>query len=497
MSRHAPRAIRRAPILAVVAAALVVGGLIDRAGASHVNPVVTGEAVEPVPVAAPSGAYSSSWFCAGATDASPNQAAGRILVTNAGSAPVDGTVMVVASKGTSATRPIHVAAGSTARVPETVAGGSPWTGAIVDVYGGSVAVSQVVDGPLGRSTSPCATSGSRQWYLPAGQTRVNASETLLLLNPYPTDSLVDLSFSTDQGIEQPQDFQGIDVPPEGLVAVPYGTHLRRRAFIATTVSARSGNVVAWAASVVNPPPKDAPIVGSLAADSPLADPALPTPGVTVTLGAPSAGTSWVWPEGLAGGGIDERYVIFNPGNQTAQVRLSFGLQRGSAEPLDLTVGPSQVIQMISEQQPRIPAGVPHSATLVSTNGVPVVAARTVAASRAAVPGVGTWTGLGEMLGQRLAAGRWMVAAPASDAKHSVVLVVGDGGQGPVTARVAGLPAGAETVTVNPGGQATLKVPSSLNGPLVITATGPVYAELDVYGTAGTSGLSFAPAVPAP
>jgi hypothetical protein len=496
MSRHATRAAaRRAPVLAVVAAALIIGALADRAGAPHVNAAVTGQPVQPVPVAAPPGAYSSSWFCAGATNAFPNPAPGRVLVANAGTAPVTGTVTVVASKGASTTHSIRVAAGSTDTVPEAVPGGSAWTGAIVDVDGGSVAVSQVLDGPFGRASSPCATSGSQHWYIPAGQTRVNASETLLLLNPYPTHSLVDLSFSTDQGVEQPQDFQGLDVPPGGLVAVPLGSHLRRRAFIATSVSARTGNVVAWAAEWVTPPPANTPIVGTPAASSPLADPALATPGFTATLGAPSAGTSWAWPSGLAGSGIDERYVIFNPGGQTAQVRLSFGLQRGSAEPLDITVGPSQVVQMVSEQQPRIPAGVSHTATLVSTNGVPVVATRTVSASNGTVFGSGPWSGLGEMLGQRLAAGGWIVALPAADSKHSLSLVVHNGGSGPVAARFSGLSTGEQAVTVGAGGEATVPVPSGGDRTVVVHSPEPLYVELDMFGNGGTPGISFAPAVP--
>ena len=98
-------------------------------------------------------------------------------------------------------------------VNEDVPHGAPWIGAIVDIDAGAVAVEQQVDGSLGRAATPCATAGSSEWYFATGATLINASVDLSLLNPYPTDAVVDLSFTTDQGSEQPQEFQGMVVPP--------------------------------------------------------------------------------------------------------------------------------------------------------------------------------------------------------------------------------------------------------------------------------------------
>ncbi len=92
----------------------------------------------------------------------------------------------------------------------------------------AVAVDQQVDGPLGGASSPCATAGSSNWYFATGATLINASVGLSLLNPYPTDAVVDLSFTTDQGVEMPQQFQGLVVPADGLLPVNLGDHLRRR-----------------------------------------------------------------------------------------------------------------------------------------------------------------------------------------------------------------------------------------------------------------------------
>ncbi len=492
-SGSAGGAVRRAPVLVGLAAVLVVGGLLDRMGGPSVNSAVNAEAVQPVPVVAPAGAISSSWFCAGATDSGSNYAAGRVVIANEGAAPVSADVRVVGSDGSSSTTTVTVAAKASTSVPETVAKGAPWTGAIVDAQGGMVAVSQVVDGQLGRSVSPCATSGSQHWYLPAGQTRINVSDTVLLLNPFPTDSIVDLSFVTDQGSENPQDFQSIDVPGNSLVALPLGSHLRRRTSIATTASARTGDIVAWETELVTPPPSDAPILGTAAAAAPLADPASPDTGVSVTLGAPSTGTTWAFPDGLSGDGIDEQYLIYNPGAQTAAVRISVGLQQGSAEPFAITVGPYSETAIVSEGTARIPAGVAHTATVVSTNGVPVVAARSVSAS-SVTSGVTPRRGIGTLIGERLTSKAWVIPVTATHPGLQGHIVVFNPGTTALTATVAGS-ATPQTVTVAPAGQASVNVPDGPDAALAVTASEAVYVEYDLLGAGTPAAFSLSSAVP--
>ena len=485
--------VRRVPLLVLIAGLLIVGGLVDRTGGARVTPALTAQAVQPVPVAAPAAALSSSWFCAGATDSGSNPAAGHIAIANEGSATVTATVDVVGSNGSSADQTVSVAPGAVTSVAETFPSGAPWTGAIIDAEGGMVAVSQVDDSALGRAVSPCATSGSRHWYLPAGQTRVNVSDTILLLNPYPTDSIVDMAFATDQGSESPQEFQSIDVPADGLVAENLGDHLRRRQSIATTVTARTGNVVAWETEIVGPPPANAPLVGTPAANAATADPASPDPGLAVTLGAPSTGTSWTFPDGLSGNGIDEQYLVYNPGPRSAAVRLSVGLEQGSAEPFQITVAPYSESSIVADKAARIPGGVPHTATLVSTNGVPVVAARTVAATKVATGSV-LRSGIGTLIGERLAALRWVVPVTATTAGHLGQVVVANPGLQPVTVTVADGNR-RQSLTVPGGGRAAVGVPSEADQPVTVEGPAPVYVEYDLFGSGSTPGFSLATAVP--
>jgi hypothetical protein len=491
----------RVPIVAVLAAALVIGGLIDRApGPAPARPAA---AVQPVPVAAPAQALSSSWFCAGATDShsgarqAHGAAPGAVVIANSGLGPATGEVTVIPSQGSPVRIPVTVSPDSRAVVTEDVPRGAPWIGAVVDIDAGAVAVEQQVDGSLGWAATPCATAGSSQWYFATGATLINASVSLSLLNPYPTDAVVDLSFTTDEGTEQPEEFQGLVVPPDGLIAVNLGDHLRRRQAIATTITARSGRLVAWKTDVVTPPFSGEALLGTPAAVAPLVDPAAPVPGVTLSLGAPDAGTQWTWPDGVTGNGVDERYVIYNPGNATAELQLSVDLDQGVAEPFPLSVGPDQVTTVVSSQEVRIPPGVSHAAVLTSSNGVPVVAVRTIAAASPS-----RWAGLGELPGGRVAADRWLLVAGQADHTHDGFVVLYNPGAAAVRAILEGLSGGTQIalddVTVPAGRRVAIhlnQLRSVLAEPLVVSASAPVYAESDYYGQNGTPGISLSFGVP--
>jgi hypothetical protein len=482
--------VSRAPIVVGVLALLVVGGLIDRASAPGTSAAAT---APPVPVAAPAAALASSWFCGGATDLAAGAVPADIVVVNAGPTEISGTATLIPSQGSDVTVALKVPPESQVGLQEAVSGGSPWIAAVVDLYGGNASVEQQVIAPSGHTSAPCATSGSPTWYFASGATLVNEATTISLLNPYPGDAIVDLSVTTDQGVEQPADFQGMVVGAGQLLVVDLGSHLRRRQFIATTVAARVGRVVAWKTQVVSPPAPGAPLLGTPAGQAPGADPAAPVPGVSVTLGTPSPATRWWWPAGTAGDGVNEQYVIYNPGSATAQVELAITLEQGSAEPFDVAVAPQSVTTIISDQQARIPPGIPHSAELSSLNGVGVVAERTMSSSAPAAA-----AGSGELFGGRVPADSWLLAAPPTSPsgapKLAETVVVANPGTRPLSVSVNGLVdgtivglSGLDRVTVAAGATATIR-PSDAGlaslPPLVIRSSGgPVVVERDLSGTA--------------
>jgi hypothetical protein len=491
--------VARVPVVLAVVGLLAAGGLVDRVSSSSTASVTqSAAAAGEVSVAAPAAALSSSWFCGGATDDKQGKAPGQLVVTNAGGTAIEGTAKIMASNGHSTAESFRVGPSGHATVPETVPGGASWVGATVDLQGGQASVEQQITGSLGASVTPCATTGSQTWYFTSGATLVNASVELLLLNPYPADAVADLSFTTNQGVEEPGDFQGLVVPANGMLAVDLGSHLRRRSQIATTVSVRTGSLVVWKTDIVTPPTKGQATIGSLAgATAP--DPAAPIGGAAVTLGSPSAGTQWIWPEGDSGNGFDERYSIYNPGTATAQVSLSIGLEAGTAEPVDLTVAPDTVTTVVSSSEARIPAGVGHFAKVSSINGVPVVAERTLAVGRPS-----RFSGLGEIPGIRTTAPAWLVGQAATSAKTQGYLVINNPGTSPVRVSVDAM-AGGRTAplgtlapfTIPVGKRASILInkDAPAGQALVVRGSGPIVVERDLYGSAPAPGVSLSPAVP--
>jgi hypothetical protein len=499
LDRKGHGTVARLPVLVVVAGLLVAAGLADRGLRSSAAP--GGPATPPMPAAAPDSALSSTWFCAGATAAPAKAADGTLVVANATAEVRHGTVTLIASKGPSVTDAIDVGPYGRSQLDETAAGPTPFVGAIVDMDGGGVAVEQTVTGTEGSAAAACATAGSGHSYFADGTTQEGSSLLLSLLNPYPDDAIVDLTFVTEQGPEAPADFQGIVVPARSLIGIDVGTHLRRRARLATTVSARAGRIVAWKTQVVDPMPA---IPAATDPGQPAAPPAAPPrlPGLSLVLGAPSAGTQWWWPDGLAAAGLTERYQIYNPGPAEADVSLHVPLDQGSVEPFRLKIAPDDTATVVTNTESRIPKGVAHSAILTSTNGVGVVAERTVDAG---LPS--SRSGLLDLLGARVSARRWVLAAGSAGAALDEWIIVFNPSPVATTLSIATL---ADGSLVDISGLSGLRMPAggrlavrindrvaTLGRGLLVDAHGEVVVERDLYpvqaiGLAAAVGVPLAP-----
>jgi hypothetical protein len=259
-------------------------------------------------------------------------------------------------------------------------------------------------------------------------------------------------------------------------------------------------VVAWDTQLVGPPASGEAVIGGRVDPSnpTAADPAAPAAGVVLSLGTPSTGTTWAWPDGETGNGLDERYVIYNPTQQTASVALSLSLDQGQAEPFQLTVGPQAVTTIVADSQARIPPGVGHTAVLRSLNGVGVVAARTLTGVAPA-----SRRGAGSLLGIRLASDEWLVPLAANGGNDTLTLLTQ--GSNALDVTVYGWRGGLETPLPRlrdltlPAGQRALIPLSSVapgyRGAVVVRASGPVYVESDLSGAGAALGLSLSSGVP--
>ena len=490
--------VRRLPVVALLVCLLVVAGILGRpAGAGGAQAVAL---VVPTPSLAPALALSSSWYCAGAT--SPGGTApGDLLVDNAGPGPVKATVSLVWSSGAASQLDLSVPSGSDQLIPEDLPASpffSPaqWVGAVVTLFGGMASVSQVISTHEGSASQPCASSTSSQWYFPDGAVLRNASDDISLLNPYPEAAVADLSFTTELGQEAPDAFRGVVVPAQGLTVLDLGSHLRWRSQIAVTVTTRAGGIVAFQTEIVTKPPARAPRLGTPGA----LDPVLPQPGTGLTLGAAQPSTSWWWPEGGDGPGFTERYVVYNPGGGTAQLDLSLvaaGAGEGLGSSQQLTVGPYGTSVLTINGQPWALPGIAYAVHMRSTNGVAVVAERSVTAGKPSL-----YRGTASLLGEAVPAEQWLVAPNVQVLEPRIRLELVNPGTRPAVVSVesvsdgrrepvAGVPA--LVVAAGQHGEEALSGVDT-DQVLVVSSSQPVLVEKDSYAVPPATGVSLAPVV---
>jgi hypothetical protein len=463
----------------VLAALLVAGGIVDRRSRSG-GPAETTTISAQVPVAAPASARSSAWYCPGAP-ASGTAADATVVVANAGARRLTGTVTVFPDKGDSRRVPLDV--GPAGRAPIRLADvvSSPFAAAVVELDGGEAVAEVVASGPLGDSVTPCASSASSSWYFAEGVTTKDAQEVLLALNPFPDDAVVDVVFSTEEGVVSPQALTGLLVKGQALTSINVGDFVQRRESVSARLVARTGRLAVSRVQTFDG-------TGTTGRK-----------GVAVSLGAAAPGPVWYFPEGLVAEGQSERYQIYNPGTDEAQVEVDLALETGEAEPLRLTVPRESRLTVVSADESRIPKGVPHAVTVRSTGGPQVVAERTIDGTTPSAR-----TGVSITLGARLPAKRWATAAGAADDNTDEWLVVQNPGSRPARVNVNLLADGTSvivgdlsSVEVPAGQRKALHINPALKRaatPLLVTSTEAVVVERDFYKLK-TPGLAMAIAIP--
>ena len=468
---------RRSTALAAILGVLAAGAILDRRERGATDVQTAGDVQ--VPMAARSSAGSSAWFCTGAT-AAPNGAAdGTVVIANAGDRRLTGSVTVVPSEGEPRRVGLIIAPASATAVRLVDVVPAPNASAIVELDGGDVVVEQAVNGPLGESVAPCASSASSTWYFAEGATTKDATEVLSLFNPFPEDAVVDLVFSTEEGQVTPQALTGLTVRGGGMVTLNVGEHVQRREAVSAVVRARTGRVVAHRLQMFD---------GSAGRK-----------GMSSALGAASPGDVWYFPEGRVGEGIGERYHVFNPSPEEARVGIDLTLEQGVAEPILVTVPPETRVTVVANDEARIPKNVFHAATLRTTNEVDVVVERSFDLGPPS-----PLLGLAITSGARLSARQWVLAAgaanaqtdeyivlfnPAAGTAHVSVTLLGDGARLPV--------ATLGDVQVGPGQRARIRLVDHLQrdrAPLVVESSEPIVVERDLY-RAGAIGASMVIGIP--
>lgn len=477
----------RLPALLLIPGLLVAAAAVERRDGDERVPTAADEAR--MPVAAPPGAPSSTWFCAGgtATGTADGAAEHTVVVANASAEARRGRLTAYPSEGAIASREFDLP--PYGRVDLVVADlvRAPHAAALVEVDGGEVAVQHELAGPTGRSTGACASAPATSWYFPAGTTRPGSRMILSVFNPFPGEAVLDIVFETDDGTtRRPQQYESLVVAGSSLVALDVTDVVTLREELFTRVVARSGRVI---------------VDQIQTADGSEGGPR----GLSVTLGAPDVAPVWVFPDGIGAAGYGERIVVANPSEEIAEVDVQVLLddpeRNGVAEPFEVSVGAEsyEVVDVFADG--RVPVGVAHQIVVRARNGVGIVAERVVTGGEdAAQPG------LSYTIGSPSVATRWLVpvgsvtgasgaavivANPSATETATVVLRVVREGRVEV---VQGL----EALAIAPGGRRVVDLGADALGlgplALEVGSDRPVVAE-SRFGFAEGDDFAYLVAVP--
>jgi hypothetical protein len=347
-------------------------------------------------VSAPN-AESSAWYCTGESTASGQLAQGSVVLTNTSTKAVTGSIAAVTDSGATSAAPVSVPARGqvVADVPAPASGS--WLSQVVLLSGGGVAVSQTVHGPNGWSEAPCQSGTSQQWYFASGLTSGSNALFVALFNPTSTADVVDMSFVTPAGIMHPINFQGIVLQPNETQVENVGAFVQNQSRIATTVSTRTGRVVASELQVLSGNGN----------------------GLAIVPGAPRAEKEWSIPQSLEVAGGTSSIDIYNPGSTTERVTVQGRLLTGTLAPFVNTVAPDSTWAISTSTQTRIPKVDAYSTIVTASGGDGVVVSRNVAApSTAQAPQAG-FAGAVDGLSAASPSRLWAVPSPGTAAQPAL------------------------------------------------------------------------------
>lgn len=361
-----PSGWRRIAVLGGVAVALAVPALLAPASPGPFATRSVPQGVAAPISASPPYARSSSWYCAG-----PGSFAGTepmsVDVAGSRNAAMEVHVSWISDTGTqSASSSAHLPPGGQVALSSPLSTPA-WEGADLEVPGGSVAAWEAVGGKAGESVTTCLPFTATSWYFAGGDADGSDRLIYLLYNPTATDAVADMSFADAAGYVVDPSFQGVVVPAGRMAVEDVSTRLFAGGPVGTSVVARVGRLVAYQV-LLRPPSPPQPT-------SPLAAPG--TGAVAVTPGVPGPSLSWYFPEGTTSRYSPEHLFFYDPRPESSVVRVSVGLDAGSAAPLVEKVPGYSVVDLSMSDVPSMPEGIGQTISLTVLRGRGVVAFQSV------------------------------------------------------------------------------------------------------------------------
>jgi hypothetical protein len=426
------------PLIAVVLAASV-GGLVwvDRQPRPVVAPVLAGAGVLPMAAIPTTAHLSTSWYCPGVPAGEMVGASGSFTIANTSESEFSSRVTLFPVGKEPVTTNIVVAARSRKVINPAELAPSSLTAALVEMTGVSGAVEQTAISQEGVAVSACVLEPSPNWYLADGSTRSDASMSLTLFNPSPSDAVVDLAFADEENARVTKKFEGRVVPARSLVVLDISQVILRKERLSVAATVRSGSLVMGRFQVFR---------GDNGSRR----------GLLVGAAAPALSSEWRFAAGQKGDGGPgtlpalTRIVVHNPGTSDATVLVtSFPATpepvappaEDGTTPVPGPAAPDPIRVVVAARQSATvdltgDAKVPNGLfSIVVTSDAPIVAERAVDRTQNAI-NVAT-----VQMGSPLAATEWHLPAGAPQGTQATLQIVNATGlAGKVTVKALG-PAG--------------------------------------------------------
>jgi hypothetical protein len=281
---------------------------------------------------------SSTWFCPG-VPARDVKVKSEIVIANPTRTPITGTITFLSSEEPATSSTLIVAPFSRGVFDATGGHKSQFISAIIELDSGQASVEQRIIHLAGDSVALCANETSDRWFFADGFTGAESEFDILLTNPFPDSTVVDLTFVTTDGKRQPALLKGIVLRGQSVTGISMGEQgARNESVLAVSVRATSGRFIAG---------KLQHFLGRGRL------------GFTSALGASTTSRQWWFASGEKGAGVDEELVVFNPTEIDQSVSIAF--LTGSAEallrePLILTVPAGRVTTLSTSSLPAIANG---------------------------------------------------------------------------------------------------------------------------------------------
>jgi hypothetical protein len=469
--------VRRGPILFVVVVALVVAVVAQQRESSDASSSASATRASATVGVPPADVVSSAWYCAAGTSTSDGDATETVVVASLAHTDIQATVTVMpGGDAAPAHDTLRLAPGEEVSVPVADVLATAEPGVVVETVGGAAAVSHVLEHGDDVAVESCTRTAAPDWYFASGTTVEGSQHDLLLFNPFGDDAIVDVSFVTDAGMQEPAGLQALVVPRRSRVTIPVQDSVLRQARVAAHVHARTGRVVAEQTQVFD----DVDVNGTT------------RNGIALSAGATAPATEWRIPAGTTRNGGRLQLALANFSRDDANVAVQAIVVGGVDAPAQNVRVPAQGVELV-DVTTRVPldsdVAVIATARAVDGRRVPVVAEL-----------LATWapasssTGLAGTLGSTVTATRWVVPVP--DVDGQMTLTVFNPGPDPVTAEVLAAgdvdrkvgPTSEPELAIAPGKAKTVRVVRLGSRPIatVVSANHRVVVGLTVLGNAGAA-----------